>query len=521
MVADERNSGKNDGCGEGVMEENKEFSLDEKIEGLRWYLNLPNDSVKRRDEIPEFLFNKDFEGVGFIIRKISPKSEDKNVFESLLSANRDLNSSPQENDSYRVIHDGLFIEKVYKELNKLTIQKNKYKLIIDESESLFNQIQYLKSTALIYFREKDYGTVLEIYNKLNELEPEKYKIHNDLVLLNILTNNTQDAIFHLEKLSKLQNDKTSFDFQIDLDFYHITIPFDRIESILNLVQNSENEEIVLESLSMIFEIRKYKNIREKIFQRLHELKPEDIKYLMNLGIFYHDKRQYKEAIKLFNQVLKISPDNIDVLYSLGEIYYYNREFDKAINYFEKYFSINPESKKGRGCSPLIQIYFYKKEFQKILNLKVEYLFSDLKNFLEPLPVESWEEYIIPLLDCKEIVESFNYGIENIYNYSNRVKYINDTLQPQHYSPSKEDKFYSDLSFKVKLKIFKRAKELNLLHRNQSQKYFTTINELESYLKEFPEDSSSLQKLGQLYKKNDLDEAFNCFSKAYKLGMLKK
>ena len=93
--------------------------------------------------------------------------------------------------------------------------------------------------------------------------------------------------------------------------------------------------------------KRYRNTLEKLGekeekkQQKRKNRPEISKQV--LGIAYHNKGMYDEAIVEYKKVVEINPEYSVAYYNLGLAYFYGKKmYDKAIAAYEKAIEINPE-----------------------------------------------------------------------------------------------------------------------------------------------------------------------------------
>lgn len=88
--------------------------------------------------------------------------------------------------------------------------------------------------------------------------------------------------------------------------------------------------------------------KERVGRQLKEakanLKEQTLRFHYNLGYFYDQSRQFKEALVEYKKALKIAPDDADLHYNLAVLYdEHIRDKEKAIYHYEIYLNLSPEA----------------------------------------------------------------------------------------------------------------------------------------------------------------------------------
>ena len=95
----------------------------------------------------------------------------------------------------------------------------------------------------------------------------------------------------------------------------------------------------------IFEAYQQTDKAIKAYLRCVELDADRADALNNLGVIYHNKRDFDKAMEYYQLALEADPDHFLAYENIGLIYYYYQDFENAGNYFEKALSYDPKNKK--------------------------------------------------------------------------------------------------------------------------------------------------------------------------------
>ncbi len=92
-----------------------------------------------------------------------------------------------------------------------------------------------------------------------------------------------------------------------------------------------------------FHIRKNQlDVAREVLDRTKELKPDEVRTLINLIDLYKCEGNKQDALDLANSLLDLDPDNIKVLYLLGNLYLEDEDFEPAEKVFSRIISVRPK-----------------------------------------------------------------------------------------------------------------------------------------------------------------------------------
>lgn len=82
----------------------------------------------------------------------------------------------------------------------------------------------------------------------------------------------------------------------------------------------------------------------KHFNKALEIKPDFGAAWYNRGLWYHQKRKFKEAITDFKKALELNYEQVPkqhIFYNIAISHYYNKDYNGAIKYAEESLKLNP------------------------------------------------------------------------------------------------------------------------------------------------------------------------------------
>jgi len=105
------------------------------------------------------------------------------------------------------------------------------------------------------------------------------------------------------------------------------------------------------------------NFKQKVFSSaVSEMKkqinqsPNDIRYMIFLGVIYNKAGQYDEAIDILQKAIKLSPKKQQLYFELGVSYINKKEYDKGLEVFKKAFELDPEFLEARKIYAVAAIF---------------------------------------------------------------------------------------------------------------------------------------------------------------------
>jgi len=154
------------------------------------------------------------------------------------------------------------------------------------------------------------------------------------------------------------------------------------------------------------------NAAVKSYKQALAIKPDYADAYSNLGITFHELGQLDAAVKNLEQALAINPLHQLSNYQLARIFLTNRNFIQAINYFQASQHMNWEE------NILLCLYKLKR-------------FEEFKNKLIQVVSRSKPSNSASLLNALSVHYSYNFGIENPYNFCpNPLDFIFQTQVPE-------------------------------------------------------------------------------------------
>ncbi|MCX6731853.1 MAG: O-antigen ligase family protein [Candidatus Parcubacteria bacterium] len=105
------------------------------------------------------------------------------------------------------------------------------------------------------------------------------------------------------------------------------------------------------------------NFKQKVFDfTVSEIKkqsnqsPNDIRYMIFLGVIYNKAGQYDEAIDIFQRAIKLSPKKQQIYFELGVSYLNKKEYDKGLEVLKEAFEFDQEFFEARKIYAVAAIF---------------------------------------------------------------------------------------------------------------------------------------------------------------------
>jgi len=112
-------------------------------------------------------------------------------------------------------------------------------------------------------------------------------------------------------------------------------------------------------------IEKNPEKRLAILQEMAKRYPKEKRVFYDLGLRYHEQKQYEKAISMYQQVLRLDPSYGSVFNALAYIYGDMGQFDKADEYLKKYEEIIPGD--ANPYDSYAELYLRTGRFEKAIN----------------------------------------------------------------------------------------------------------------------------------------------------------
>ncbi len=233
------------------------------------------------------------------------------------------------------------------------------------------EIDQLRELKEQYQKDQDDSALIEVLNKIIQLDPENLRNYQDLIEIHHKRGNDDKVIELSKQLLLLDGRKYEvWNFLGEVfykqgDIEKATKLFERalqlypkfFKALYNLGVNSFLSKDYESAFSFcsthleadITEGKIYsKDINRLLEDIIKELRtiinenPDDIEHRMLLGEHYYDKSQFADAKTLFEEVLRNEPMNLDAMVFIGLLYVENVEYEKAIQIYKKVLDLDPE-----------------------------------------------------------------------------------------------------------------------------------------------------------------------------------
>ena len=194
-----------------------------------------------------------------------------------------------------------------------------------EIGNLLVQNREFESAETYIFKSVQYDPTNEYFlYLLSKLYANNNKLDLALLSADYLSNQRPNEVEYLYHLSQLQAHTGKFDKAIQ--------SMNKIESLVGI-----NENLIIEKHSLYLEKGDVKGA-ENEFLRLIQTYPNNSEYLVFLGDFYIQQKDFKKALALYNSVVAEDPGNGQVYFSLANYFYHNDNMELFKTNLDKGFS---------------------------------------------------------------------------------------------------------------------------------------------------------------------------------------
>jgi len=121
-------------------------------------------------------------------------------------------------------------------------------------------------------------------------------------------------------------------------------PFGNGEQAVNLAESEpDNYEAQMDAARFLYGAERYDEAIRKL-NRAHEIDPDKLDPMINLGNCYFDSKRYKEARNWYQKVIDKTPENVAVRTDMGLTYVLDKkpDYESAIREFERSLETDPD-----------------------------------------------------------------------------------------------------------------------------------------------------------------------------------
>ncbi len=251
--------------------------------------------------------------------------------------------------------------------------------------------------------------------------------------------------------------------------------------ILNSVSNPSDENLLKEIENLLKE-QKYEEAAS-LYKKLLEKSPDNIDYLLKLGLLEVRLGHHQKATELYNQALKIDPNNEQIKINLAFAYLFSNDLEKSEQVFKDIQIKSPDNAdalSGLGYINLLRSKKSETEAEELFNqiLKQEPDHLTARIYLGNLRLLQNRNY-----EAKDIFEKLN--AENPGN-PDVEQGLREAIQQISFSPpqeNEEDKELLEKTLKEKELLEKTLEERTLQEKTAQDKFLEEKELFEKALKE--------------------------------------
>ena len=179
-----------------------------------------------------------------------------------------------------------------------------------EKLSVKETIETYKFLAEIYKKQKNFGKVIETYEKAVKLAPEDKKLHESLAKIYKEQRLYEKAILEYKKLIRINPEPRWYYEELAKCYFKLDKKGDAIAT-----------------------LNKY----------LLEVKPNDSRAYWGIGCVYKDNGMLEEAIRIYKKGIEIEPGYYRLHYDLAGVYKKQEKFDEAIEEYKKVLELTDQN----------------------------------------------------------------------------------------------------------------------------------------------------------------------------------
>ena len=134
------------------------------------------------------------------------------------------------------------------------------------------------------------------------------------------------------------------------------------------------DELALQMLADQYILQKNYEAAQNPFEQLHQLKPDEVKYIIALAELEKLKQNYSGSLKLYQDAFELEPSQLKLLETAGRLALQTKDFEQAQSIFKRLTGLDPNQPQYMGR--YIDLIMNKKNYQEgiefIKKLNAEY-----------------------------------------------------------------------------------------------------------------------------------------------------
>ena len=260
------------------------------------------------------------------------KQEMDDVFTEFYRLNKILEKNDQHTQNYVVIRLVTIIEQFFRKIVEKQI-KNKKGVIPSEITINTRYLSDVQSTS----KERLISSSYPFQNVADIVQ-----IMKNFQILNVFSCKEKNCQDEFKELFKLRHDTVHTVMPLKEDivkYYEMT---ECMMSHVLVKAYGDDRYFYVSKGSALFKLEKYDDAI-KCYDKIIEIKPDDIDAYYNKGSALAELRHRKKAIMCFDNVLELNSDDIDAYIHKGIILAKLKRYDEAIQCFDKTIELKPDS----------------------------------------------------------------------------------------------------------------------------------------------------------------------------------
>lgn len=193
--------------------------------------------------------------------------------------------------------------------------------------------KYQANIAQIFFLQGDYQTSLKLYFDIYNQNPDNPEVQKAIALNYFVSGDFQKSIEFYEKYLVKNRDQESILNYAKSLFYSKEIKLAK-KLLEYYVCAYPDDAEGFSTLSDVYVSEKDNQKAQQLVLRAISLKPENVKYQVQMAKLDIYAKNYCRAQTVLLQLLAMEPENAEVIEALGDISFYTDDFNQALNYYQ-------------------------------------------------------------------------------------------------------------------------------------------------------------------------------------------
>ena len=204
-------------------------------------------------------------------------------------------------------------------------------------------ITELSTKALEYYKEKDFNSAKDTYNKILVIDEKNVEaLANQGVVFKLLGENKKAYENYIKAINI--NPKYTLAYNNLGNLLKDTANYKgALKVYSDAIKVDPKNYHAYNNLGMVYEKIKDNNRAILAYKEAVRINPKFAKAVNNIGVVLYKQKKYQEAVEIFNIALKVDPEYYELYSNIGACYNKDKKYDEAIESLNIAIEKNPKN----------------------------------------------------------------------------------------------------------------------------------------------------------------------------------